>query len=354
MLAGLLRERPCLICLMSIAQTEILTDPSQRLASPDQAKTPQGSKVYVLGAAKLLFSLGLMYWILAGADFTEIMGALSPANVPLLCVAFMLNFVGYGLSVSRWQLLLKAQEIQASRFYLIQSYMVAFFFNNLLPSTFGGDAVRAYDSWRLGKNKAKAVVAVFTDRFLGLVALTILVWGGLTLSWELTTELPLFPLWIIGSSVGALGLCWLVFSPTSELVRACPVALPNIFKKVFGFLLKGMEAFRVFKDQKKTLLKALGLSLGLQVNVIVYYYLIAQSLHFEIPFHSFFFFIPLVLFMMMIPVTINGVGIRENAFAYFLGMFGVSTSEALAFAWLTYAFILIQGVLGGIVYMLRR
>jgi len=339
---------------MSVAPTEILAEPSQGFAPADQPTSPKGPKVLALEVAKFAFSLGLMYWILESADFTEIIGALQPANVPLLCAAFMLNFVGYGLSVSRWQMLLKGQGILASRFYLIQSYMVAFFFNNLLPSTFGGDAVRAYDSWRMGKSKAKAVVAVFTDRFLGLVALTILVWGGLTLSWELTTELPLFPLWIAGSSVGAIGLCWLVFSPNSELRRVCPDTMPNILKKAFRFLVKGMEAFRVFKDQKKTLLKALGLSLGLQINVIVYYYLIAQSLHFDIPFHSFFFFIPLVLFMMMIPVTINGVGIRENAFAYFLGIFGVSTSEALAFAWLTYAFILIQGVLGGVVYMFRR
>lgn len=339
---------------MSVAQTEIVAGPSSGLASVDHASSPQGPRVYVFVVAKIVFSLGLMFWIFERANMTEIVGALQPANVPLLCGAFILNFVGYGLSVSRWQILLRVQGIQASRFYLVKSYMVAFFFNNLLPSTFGGDAVRAYDSWKIGKNKAKAVVAVFADRFLGLVALTILVWGGLMLSWELTTTLPLFPLWIIGSTVGVVGLCWFVFSPKGESVQAFPHTGLKIVGKAFRVFQEGVEAFRAFKDQKKTLVYALGLSIGLQVNVMVYYYLIAQSLHFHIPFYSFFFFIPLVLFMMMIPVTINGIGIREYAFAYFLGIYGVSTSEALAFAWLTYAFILIQGVLGGIVYMLRR
>lgn len=339
---------------MAVAQTEVIAEPSQHFASTDHASSPKGPRVYVLAVAKLVFSIGLIYWILGRADVEEIMGAVQHANLPLLLCAFCMNFVGYALSVSRWQILLKVQGIQASRFYLLKSFMVSFFFNNLLPSTFGGDAIRAYDSWKIGQCKAKAVVSVFADRFLGLVALTILVWGGLTLSWELTAELPLFPLWIVGSTIGAVGLCWLVFSPKKESGGAFPATGPKFLEQAFRFIQKVFEAFLVFKDQKKTLAKALGISLALQVNVIVYYFLVAQSLNFEIPLHSFFFFIPVVLFMMMIPVTINGIGIRENAFAYFLGMFGVSISEALAFAWLTYAFILIQGLLGGIVYMVRR
>lgn len=337
--------------LSSIVETKTSIESSLGQDSPFLLKK---IKWYGFFLIKLVVSCGLIYWIVNRANMTEMINALQQANVPLLIGAFCMNFLGYMLSVSRWQMLLKGQGILASRLFLLQSFMVAFFLNNLLPSTFGGDAVRVYDSWRLGRSKAKAIITVFVDRFLGLIALILLVWSGLMFSWELTKNLPLFPLWIAGSTVGVIGLGFVVFGNFNEIPP--PFFLKGFktwVKVVHGFQ-KILDAFKIFKSKKHILGIALAISIVLQMNVIVYFFLVAQSLHFQIPLANFFFFIPVVLFIMMIPVTINGIGVRETAFVYFLGMFGVSTTEALTFAWLTYGFILVQGVLGGIVYLVRR
>ena len=53
-------------------------------------------------------------------------------------------------------------------------------------------------------------------------------------------------------------------------------------------------------------------------------------------------------------MSVNAIGIRENVFAFFLGLFGVSLGDALAFAWLAFALVLVQGVAGGVVYAFRR
>jgi hypothetical protein len=73
-----------------------------------------------------------------------------------------------------------------------------------------------------------------------------------------------------------------------------------------------------------------------------------------IPLVSFFLIIPLVTLLMMLPVSINAIGIRENAFIFFFATFGIFSPEAVAFAWIAYGLVLVQGVLGGIVYALRK
>jgi hypothetical protein len=102
------------------------------------------------------------------------------------------------------------------------------------------------------------------------------------------------------------------------------------------------------------LVKALVLSMLLQVNVIIHYYLIALALGLSLPFYSFFLIIPLATVIMMVPISVNAIGIRENVFAFFFAPFGILVPQAVAFAWLAYGMVLIQGVLGGIVYGLRR
>jgi glycosyltransferase 2 family protein len=56
----------------------------------------------------------------------------------------------------------------------------------------------------------------------------------------------------------------------------------------------------------------------------------------------------------MLPISINGIGLRENTLAAMLAWYSVSTVDAVAFAWLAYLGNLLIGLLGGVVYALRR
>src|SRR5690606_28322746 len=80
----------------------------------------------------------------------------------------------------------------------------------------------------------------------------------------------------------------------------------------------------------------------------------ALSLGLPVLFLNYFLIIPAALLVMMAPVSINGIGLREGAFAFFFGLFGVGRAEAVAFAWIAYGLLLIQGLLGGLVYAFRR
>jgi hypothetical protein len=102
------------------------------------------------------------------------------------------------------------------------------------------------------------------------------------------------------------------------------------------------------------LARTLGLSLVLQGNVVLAYVLLAQSLELPVAALSFCWIVPLTLFVTMVPISINGIGLRENAMVLFLGMYGVTGTDAVAYAWLLYVDSLVGGVVGGVVYALRR
>jgi len=305
-------------------------------------------------ALKFLISSALIWWIIRGTDLSEIFNAVEFANKKLLLLAFSLHFIGYYIAAHRWRVLLKVQDIDTSIPFLIKSYMVAIFFNNFLPSTIGGDAVRAYDSWRVGESKVGAVALIVVDRLLGVLALMLFAAGALVISKDLTKNLPFLYLWVPLGVLGVLVLTWMIFLPSKHVSRQIKKIRLPFLAKLSRILEKFISAFTAFDGCRNALVKGLGLSMILQLNVILHYYLIGMALHFPVALHNFFLIIPLAIFIMMIPVSVNAIGIRENLFVLFFATLGVSKPEALAFAWLAYGMVLLQGLVGGLVYALRK
>ncbi len=321
----------------------------------EESSVPTSRKKQILlTVGKSLISAFLIYLILRGTNFTEIFAAMKKAYLPLLLLSFTLHFVGFYVSALRWKTLLKVHKVDSNLWFLIKSYIVAMFFNNFLPSTVGGDTVRAYDSYRLGKSKSGAVAVVFVDRFLGLTALILYAFIAAFFAKSITQRVPYLNLWVSIAAVGMLFIIWLIFMPSRKLAEWVGKIRIPFSAKLQRLLMKLIDAFWTFRGQKMALLKALGLSLLLQANVVFYYFLISSALGFHIPLYNFFLIVPLSIFIMMIPVSINGIGLRENVFFFFLATFAVAKPEAIAFAWIEYGILMLQGVLGGIVYAFRK
>ena len=92
----------------------------------------------------------------------------------------------------------------------------------------------------------------------------------------------------------------------------------------------------------------------MQFNVIVHYYFAALALNLEINFLSFLFMVPIVLLIAMVPISIGGLGVRENTTAYFLQMLGVSSTSAIALPLLVLFLLIIESIIGGIFFLIRR
>lgn len=315
---------------------------------------PRNAAVIVQIAVRIVVSTALIAWLLRKTDFREVAAAFRAADLRLVLVAVLLIPLGYLTSVRRWRLLLRAQGGDARYSFLVQSLMVGIFFNNLLPSTIGGDAVRAWDTARCGVNRATAVAVVVVDRFVGLIALMLCAAAGLLFSGQLRARVPALSVWVIAGVV-AMGLAAAVlFLPSRRapaLLGRLGAALPG---RGAGLPAKVAAALFAFQGQGSVLLRAFGWSLALQALVVVNAWVLARALGVTIPLADFFLIVPLALFLMMLPLSINGIGVRENAYVFFFRAFGVAAAAGVAVAWLDYGLLLLQAVAGGAVYVVGR
>jgi uncharacterized protein (TIRG00374 family) len=301
---------------------------------------------------RIAVSAALIVWVLRRADLAEVGEAFRSADLLMVLLAISLNPLGYACSVGRWRLLLRAQGVDVPFGSLLRSFLAGVFFNNLLPSTIGGDAVRAWDSSRAA-GKSKAIAVVLIDRFLGLLTLMLFAAVGVLFSPRLTERVPALYLWVVAGTLGMGLAAWLLFgssAATSRWLGALGRRLPERWRSRLD---QAAGALLAFRGKRRVLAGALALSAGLQVAVVGNGYFLSRALHVDIPLPYFFLIVPLVVFVMMVPISINAIGVRENAWAFFFTAFGVANAAAtgVAVAWLDYGFVLFQALVGGVVWM---
>lgn len=290
-------------------------------------------------------SLALIAWIVRGTDLREVWATYRTADLRYIALAIALIPFGYFCSVSRWRLLLRAQGGDAALPFLYRSLMTGIFFNNFLPSTIGGDAIRAWDTARSGVSRPTALTIILVDRFVGLLALLAFATAGLLGAGRLTERVPDLALWVLG--VGAVMV-------VAAVVLFLPRRRPGETPLSLGRVGRLTSALFTFRGHTRTLAAAFLWSLALQTLVVLNAWILAKALHVELGLAPFFLIVPLAVFLMMVPVSINGIGVRENLFVFFLAAFGVAEATGLAFAWLDYGLVLLQALAGGIVYAAGR
>ena len=311
-------------------------------------------KKLLLLLAKVAFSTGLIYFLLRNANLETIWLSIRTADFGLILLAFTLFYLGYFIMVKRQQILLAAQNIHVGIPFLLQSFAIGMFFTNILPSNIGGDASRMYDVWRVGGSKSKAVSVILIDRFLGMFALVVFGFIAAMLSGEIRDNVPGIEIYM-GLIVFAMAsVLWVVFGNGSKLIDWAM----NLNLGPFGFIQriadKIIKGFELYKGRGDVLTRAVLLSFLLQVNVIFHFIIMTWALNINVPATAMFIIIPIATLLMLAPVSINGIGVREAIFGFLFGIYGVATELSVAFAWVALGMLLAQGVVGGIVFMLRK
>lgn len=280
------------------------------------------------------------------------MASLISASPVWLVCAFITLIIGKIITSYRWQVLLQAQEINIPLRFLIGSVFVGQFFNSFLPTTIGGDAMRAYDAATFSKNSTKSVVSVFADRIIGVFALAFLavlaliigLVSGQDVSFYVIPVLVVFFFCLIGTL--------LVFN--SKMYKSIERLLVLIhLEKISSRLEEAYLSFNMLRKVPRVLMTAFFASLLLQVNVILFYYFIGLSLNLGVSILYFSLIVPVALVVLLVPFSINGIGIREGIFVYLLTGLGVRNQDAIALSWISFGLMLSQGIIGGIIFAFR-
>ena len=314
---------------------------------------PKRKKFFIF-VLKFIFSLSIITFILVKkTPISDIGESIKGANLFWIGLSFSLHSLGLFISAYRWQILIHAQGDHVPLGFLAKSYLVGNFFNLFLPSRFGGDVVRIWDGSRHSKSVLKSTAIVFVERLSGIIVLLIFALGVSLFRLDIAQRLPV--IWI-SLGVGFLGLSAILcfFLPlTKKLIDKIPQS--GVFGKTKRKIFEFREIVFVYKEKKQAFLKALFWAFLLQINVILHYYLVGKALHIDIPLIDYFIFIPIVLIILTIPVTINGLGLREALYMTIFAAYGILNSSAVSFSLVAdIAFTFIIGIIGGIIYAFRK
>ncbi len=312
------------------------------------------TKNFLILALKIIFSFSILAFILTRkVKAGDIPDALMGVDLFLLVMSFSLHALGLLISAYRWQILIRAQGDDVPLGFLAKSYLVGNFFNLFLPTRFGGDVVRIWDGSRYSHSLLKSSAIVLVERFTGIIILLSFAFGVSLLRLDMAKKLPV--IWI-SLLVGFFGLlaALLFLTPHSHILLQ-RIPEKGIFTKIKTKVSELREIILVYRKKKTAFFKALFWALLLQINVILHYYLAGKAFHLEIPLLDYFIFIPIILLILTIPITISGLGLREMLFIQIFSTYGIAEYMAFSFSLIAdIVFALIIGIIGGIIFILRK
>lgn len=270
-------------------------------------------------------------------------------------VEYLLASIGIGFLINlsssiKWYMLLHSQKVVVGLWRLYAYYIIGKFFSLVLPTSMGGDVVRMYQLGRYTGQKHTAVASVFVERFTGLVTLVIIAIIAVVLNLKLFNEV-----WLtvgLAAGVAVLGVViWFILDERPLLFFSQILGNKvTILERIFTKIEKIRKAILEYKNDKKALLWALINSLIFQFLAVVNVWVSALVFGSEISFVSMLVAVPVILFIMNLPVSIGGIGLMEFAYTFTLALFGASASLALSTALLIRAKNLLDAFIGGILY----
>ncbi|MGH2570356.1 MAG: lysylphosphatidylglycerol synthase transmembrane domain-containing protein [bacterium] len=310
-------------------------------------------RTLLLRILRIVVSGVLLFWVLEQAHLREIGAVLAGANFWWIVAAFLVNSAGNGLGAWRWQLLLRSQGRRIPILQLTGSYFVGLFFNMFLPSTIGGDVARATSAKRRGGGTlTENLTVVLVERLIGLQATLAL--GGIAAVTGVAGRIdPRLPFLLLGLLLLALaGLLLALNAAVRRLILRLAAGFPIEF--VRNTVGKMLAAFELFSRARGTLLANFALSLAFQFLLIVHFWLVQFAFRQAVPFSAYVAIVPVVFCVMMLPISINGLGVRESAFVWFLTRAGMDPASAAALSLSSFAIALAQGVFGSLVHLGRE
>ncbi len=304
---------------------------------------------------KAVVSLALLWVLFSRVDLVRLWNVAKSASLAWLSGALALYYLMIAVSSWRWGLLLRAQGVDVPLRRLNASFLVATFFNNFLPSNIGGDVIRIADTASIAGSKTLATTVVIIDRGMGLLGLALIAAVGATAGARLhATDLgPLNP-----------ALLWTGFG-AAALVAGPALLMPDRFVRLLeplrllhiDWIDKRLERLTMtltrFRETPAALAGCFAGAIVVQLVLVAFYVAIAHSMRIPISFAELALIVPISFIVQMLPISMNGFGVREATFGFYFSRLGLPLESALLLSFVGAAVIMLFSLSGGAVYLAR-
>jgi uncharacterized membrane protein YbhN (UPF0104 family) len=310
----------------------------------DGERAAAGGRHRLRGLIQVAVSVILLALIFRQVHWREIWETLRQIHLWWLFLAWVIFLLGVVIRAARWQTLLDALGIRRPLRELVMWYFVGGFFNVILPTGFGGDAVRiaelAQDTKRLGA----ALNSVVVDRYLGIIVLLAMglaaavVWPGAASPGVVALIAALFGAGLLAA--------WFLRRPwwgrlgqradwVGRAVRI--VRLPALAEATASY-------------GRRTIARGLAISLAFNLLQIGWNVAIAHGLGLSLPLATFLVFVPLTAIALLLP-AFGGLGVRELTYVGLFAGAGVPAATAMALSLGVYIITVATGLVGGVMYL---
>jgi uncharacterized protein (TIRG00374 family) len=298
---------------------------------------------------KLFLTLALTAFLVTRIDLSSLASVIGSARLAILVPGVLVHALLMLIAVARWRAVLKDFRITIEYLPLAQITWIGNFFSLFLPSSIGGDLFRAY---YLAKKKEKGIATTLTttvlERSAGLGAL-LLIGLASVLTERIEVQgvqlVHVFLVLIAGYLLVNLALF------NSKLHDLISRILQKWNKQSIDAKLEWVyRGLQTLSRNRRTILEILLYSLVIQFLSVLIVWITAQSLSIDASFRVFLIFVPLINLSIMVPLTINGFGLRESLYLLLFAQIGLQEEKAVALSLLNTVVIMVAVLPGGLMY----
>jgi glycosyltransferase 2 family protein len=291
---------------------------------------------------KIFISLAMLILALRLVDINELKQSLLSIPLPTLGVVVVIFFFGQLLSSYKWWLLARSGSIEVPWLLAVRAYFLGMAVNCFGLGTVGGDLARALVLGSKSKQNPTALASVFADRVHGITVLAAIGVVSMVFSGRQhigSEYLVLLPVCII-----AVVMAW-YFGPSIALA-----VLPK-----GGALHRNMEQIaQVFPRDPATISYISLISLVFHLLQIGLHQIMAAGFGIQIPWPVLLVTIPVINILSSLPISWNGLGVRENGYVFFLAPLLLSREHAIAFGVMWLLATAISSAIGGLVLVFSK
>ena len=306
-----------------------------------------GTKLFVKRIIQLLVSIGGFAYIFYKIPLKEVIDNWNIGMTPWILAMLVAATLVMAIQANRWKgLSVQGPEIPFKTYYAYTA--MGYFFNNLLPTGFGGDAVKSLAFGKKFNQTSQSVSAVLLARIQGLLAMFLCFFIALPFALS-KAEIPLVYTLIMTAASLACVIFILLCLFSDKL------SIPQFISNKFSFIGKLQNSLSIYRKHKKQILLSSLDSLWLQLLTLFIAYAYFRAVGVDIDISILVVFTSITIVISMVPISLNGIGVREGTqVALFTGILGIPAPVVLSAGLLGYIPLLFQAAQGAVVLLAKK
>jgi uncharacterized protein (TIRG00374 family) len=296
-------------------------------------------------AVAVVLTAVVLYW----SNPDRILRAAAHADLQWIAAAIALVFVDRALMALRWidLLVALAPGSRPPLTAVLRVFFVSSFISNFVPSV-ASDLYRAYALSRYDVHLAESTASVLMDRALGVLSVVIVGAAALPFARDIAAERSLIAALGLVFAVCAVAAAVIFSERAADLVRATAARIPiKALQRASDAL---VDAVRRYAKHHREMIRVLIMSVIVQVIRVIQAWCLGVALGIDLPLLTYFVFIPVIVLIMQLPITINGLGTTQGAFAFLFVPQGAGREQVFALSVLFLALGIVGTLPGGVLY----